>query len=130
MNSQPKYIPISTLLGAFFVLVDMIVKQVLFSYYAHTISLNTAVAFGWGSASFVGVGLIILIAVGFLIHFRPRALWDVLGLAIFSNLVDRLFRGGVVDYIPFFGTRLNIADIVICLTIGAIAIHVFTKKDA
>lgn len=46
--------------------------------------------------------------------FGPRWAWYLIGLGALSNLVDRLWRGGVVDYIFLpYGGVINLADIFI-----------------
>lgn len=44
----------------------------------------------------------------------PAAAWWLLGAGAVANLIDRLMRGGVVDYIWLpFGSVINLADILI-----------------
>lgn len=46
--------------------------------------------------------------------FGPALAWHLIGAGAASNLIDRLVRGGVVDYIWLpYGGVINLADIII-----------------
>lgn len=76
----------------------------------------------------IAVVLVLLLCVAGLLHkaLRSGTILEIYGYAGIltggaSNLVDRLYRGCVVDYIPFFGLfHCNIADV--SISVGALAI--------
>lgn len=80
-----------------------------FSYY-----LNTNFAWSWPVSNRAVVILtwpLILLVAGF--FYRRPAIWLILAGAV-SNLIDRLGRGGVVDYIWLPGGGvINLADVLI-----------------
>jgi signal peptidase II len=92
---------------------------------------NTGVAFGFLSGSGAVVLIFTLLALGALLAFliaRPqrRGLWIPTGLLIggaIGNLIDRLARGSVIDFIKLpHWDAFNVADIAI--TFGVVALVV------
>ncbi len=85
-----------------------------FKYSAGAIWLNTNFAWSWPLSNFFSgllmTGLIIIL---FVFYLKANAVILILGGA-FSNLIDRLIRGGVVDYLWLPGAAvINLADIMI-----------------
>ena len=111
-----------------------IIPQILkFSYVQ-----NTGVAYGLGSESVMLVilaNIFILSALGFVWYKKRKELYTVIQYAFAiimagggSNLIDRIFRGYVIDFIDFNEVInypvFNIADI--CIVIGFFIIIVVT----
>jgi len=95
------------------VLVDQGIKQLMIS--RGVFQLNPGIAFGWGNQwqwlwLFFNLGLLVWLMLKFKLNFP-------LGLIIsggMGNWLDRVFRGGVVDYIflPFLPV-FNLSDALI-----------------
>jgi signal peptidase II len=91
---------------------------------------NTGAGFGIMQGQTVGLAFIsLLIAAVLLANYKklpqeryPQMLWALFLGGLFGNLVDRLFRGYVIDFINFtFWPAFNIADAAISIaTIGLI----------
>ncbi len=110
---------------------------------------NTGVAFGmfasrgnfWGTAILTLLGLAALIFVGYYFRIVPRhdrpllvALALVMGGAV-GNLVDRILRGAVTDFVDFYyGTyhwhTFNVADTAISIGIGLMVLGTFRRHPA
>ena len=111
-------------------------------------SYNTGAAFsfladagGWQKYFFIGLGLAITALVAYWLSRTPRRAWQialpyalVIGGAL-SNVVDRLVRGHVVDFIQwywqgFYWPTFNLADAAIVAGAVGIATHgFFAEKD-
>lgn len=99
-----------------------------------TLVRNTGAGFGIlkGSSFLIWIGLIVI--GGILYFYDKMSKEDVVPLALilggaFGNLIDRVFRGYVVDFIDFrIWPVFNVADI--ALTIGALLliINIIKKK--
>ncbi len=58
--------------------------------------------------------------------FGPPLAWFLIGSGAASNLIDRLARGGVVDYVFLpYGGIINLADILI---IGGVVLIICSRK--
>ena len=111
-------------LMVFLVVIDQIVKWWVLhhSLYTSHVKLNSGFIFGLGHNIdlFLWVSCI-LIVILFLFTMKKPALqtynlFVILGAAL-GNLIDRIFRGGVVDYwqISYFNTEIifNLADVIL-----------------
>ena len=55
----------------------------------------------------------------------------LIAAAVFSNVLDRIFHGGVVDYLSFQKLpTFNLADIVIVVSVAYLCLLVITQKNA
>ena len=110
---------------------------------------NTGVAFGmfaargnlWGTLALTALGLAAMAIIGLYYHRTPsdeRALLASLALILggaLGNLLDRLFTGGVTDFIDFYyGTyhfhTFNLADSAITIGICLMALDaLFRRRD-
>lgn len=102
---------------------------------------NTGSAFGMfrdlGNNIFI---IISLIAIGVIFFMLIKGKEDPLGLSLIlggaiGNLIDRLFRGSVVDFIDVFAGRhhwpaFNVADSALTIGIGLIFIKLFKPKGS
>ena len=91
------------------------------------LTYNKALFFGLITNPFL-IGIILVLAISFLslfayLHLENRSVLLAIGLIFggaISNVIDRIFVGAVVDYIPFFISKTNLADIAIICGIGII----------
>lgn len=124
-----------------FLITQFIPSTVGNEYFGIEITENTGMAFGFNSGNTKNIFLsliVIFIIISFIRNqkeqLEPKVLVAIsmaLGGGI-SNIIDRIFRGGVLDFIKIlFIPNFNIADLCIC--IGWILIVVFliiyTKKE-
>ena len=57
-------------------------------------------------------------------------LFGAIVAAVLSNLIDRVFYGGVIDYISVFGLNtFNLADLAIVSSMIIIFINIIIKKE-
>ena len=97
--------------------------------------LNSGVAFGWRPAGeWLTFGLVALVGVGAAASWQQyRRAPIISGLflgGVLSNLTDRIFFGGVRDWLalPFTGLYNNIADWAIALAVIIALQRIFYKK--
>ena len=110
---------------------------------------NTGVAFGlfaargnlWGTLALTALGLAAMAIIGLYFHRTPKAerllltsLALILGGAM-GNLLDRLFSGGVTDFIDFYyGSyhfhTFNLADSAITIGISIMALDALFRRGA
>lgn len=118
----------------FFILlfIDQLIKFALFKYKFNIIYLNKGIIFGFIENSYI---VFILLILGFITLFylikkdlKEKNLGLILILVgAISNLLDRFFYKGVVDYINILNlTNFNLADIYIFL--GVIIYLIKIKK--
>lgn len=99
---------------------------------------NTGAAFGIFRGGNIGFAIITVFATGLIgfyyLRFRNQlavtaALGFLLGGA-WGNLVDRIMRKAVVDFIDFrYWPAFNVADVAICVGAGVLALHLFRHRD-
>lgn len=110
-------------------------------YFAIEVTENTGMAFGFNSGNTKNIFLsliVIFIIISFIRNQREligtkelMAISLALGGGI-SNIIDRVFRGGVLDFIKvLFIPNFNIADLCICTDWISIVIFliIYTKKE-
>lgn len=102
---------------------DQILKIWLIKIHPEWVFINTGVAFGVGKSWYVLVGIVLLIAFGWIYRFQPRWLWLALALAVLSNVIDRVIYGGVIDYMVLGTLKFNLADLLILSLIGLLIGH-------
>ena len=118
------------------ILADQGLKKAFLVYFPEKVTLNQGISFGWLPSSWwLIINFIFLLL---LVLFFKKNWGTVLVLTGgAANLVDRFFRGKVVDFInlPFvFLPAFNLADVFICLGAGLMAFSLFLptfslKKD-
>ena len=102
-------------------------------------SRNSGVAFGFAdgvSPAFIGGALILLLGLIAYLGARAGSGWAVwlpggmlIGGAV-SNLIDRLARGSVVDFIDFsFWPTFNLADVAIVVGVGLLVLAPLREPD-
>ena len=121
------------LLAFFAVLVFLQVVAFLAINYC-SYSINENYIFGYYNSDWwftmVGIGLLVTILYYFKkIGLNLTALFAIIIAAVLSNLFERVFYGGAVDYINLFGLNvLNIADIIIVIGFFATIVYAIIKK--
>ena len=127
------------------VFIEQIIKVFVLNHETSNIVKNTGIAFGIGQERTISIIItnliILLIILRFLIkQINIMNMWSKISIALIlaggiSNLVDRIFRGYVLDYIdinqiikfPIF----NLADIYIVLgwILFAFNLAIFTNRE-
>lgn len=142
-----------TIIAIILVVMDQIVKVVVSTkLYNSTISLiphvlnltyvqNTGAAFGIGSNStsmFIAVNIVIIGLIAYFIYSKKEEISNSILIALYliiaggiSNLIDRIIRGFVIDYIDILQLIkypvFNLADVFIVM--GCIVIAIYIIKD-
>jgi len=101
------------IIAAVVLLLDQATK--IFSLKVGSGFLNQGFSFGWGSSAplivFILLNLLFLI---FFLRFSSKPAGMLIFTGGASNLLDRLFRGGVVDFLAFSRwPAFNLADVAI-----------------
>ena len=120
-----KYIPLSFVL----LLTNFLVSFLLIE----NCTENTGVAFGI-EISYVSLIILFVLILITLLSFKIGGSLRpiLLGIVILGsgNLLERIVRGYVYDYIPFFNLSINIVDIgIVVLTILGVLICIFGKNE-
>ena len=135
--SKRKAITIGIIILLLIILFDQVTKMILINqnitiipnFLSFNYTQNTGVAFNIGTNNIITIIIINVIMIGLIIKFIKNNDLDIgVLLSIFivlaggiSNLIDRLFRGFVIDFIDvniFNFPNFNIADI--CIVLGII----------
>ena len=116
----------------FLIFFDQVLKFLVINFDFLPVFYNQGISFGFLPGNWwLFVNLIIIIAI-FAIFIKKMGLGILLILAGgVSNLLDRIWRGGVVDYIyiPLFPWRFNLADIGITLGIVLIIYRFLSAQE-
>lgn len=105
--------------------IDQLIKIYLWQTHRDLLFLNPGVAFGLGSWWWVLIGMTLVATLWWQEPLIRRVLLVII-LVWLSNVVDRLYAGGVIDYFRLGNLQFNLADILIvglvawlvyCLTI-------------
>ncbi len=110
-------------------------------YFAIEITENTGMAFGFNSGNTKNIFLsliVIFIIISFIKNQRELiGTKELMAISLalaggISNIIDRVFRGGVLDFIKvLFIPNFNIADLCICTgwILIVIFLIIYTKKE-
>lgn len=137
-----KIIKIVVIVCLIVILLDQGTKFLATKFLSDKVVQNTGMAFGFNDGNAKNIILtifVLIILISFLKNQRNEldtktiiALSLALGGGV-SNLLDRIFRGGVLDFIGIWKfPKFNIADICICLAWGLLIIFLIiysNKKD-
>ncbi len=133
------------LIGIVIIIADQLLKQLLIGQNFTalqgilniTYTENTGVAFGIGSSNIVIVIILNIIVLGLIIKFLKQKTDSPIIIPLImilaggtSNLLDRIIRGFVIDFIDinlFNFPNFNIADIAITIGVFALAIQICKK---
>ena len=134
----------SVLLGLILVLADQVLKLAVhltnpfidLKIFAIVFVKNTGSLWGWFQNTNSLFIFISLIAIGALLYFYDQfpkkafLFYLMLLSGIIGNLIDRIFRGFVVDFIDFkFWPVFNLADAFIVVSIIALIIYTWKEKS-
>ena len=134
----------SVLLGLILVLADQVLKLSVhltnpfidLKIFAIVFVKNTGSLWGWFQNTNSLFIFISLIAIGALLYFYDQfpkkafLFYLMLLSGIIGNLIDRIFRGFVVDFIDFkFWPVFNLADAFIVVSIIALIIYTWKEKS-
>lgn len=106
------------LISASVFVVDMVIKNSVMSSFFSQSGVFINKNFAWGipidnSIIIIAMSAIILFLLFFSIK-RRNAVFSFLIAGAVSNLIDRIFYGGVIDYIDLpFGVVINLADVLV-----------------
>lgn len=133
------------LVGGLFVLIDLIFKQLalffwtkpifLFDNIGWTPTLNPGIAFSLPMHNFLTIFLTVLTLLFFVYLLTQTKIFLAnfgLILTIFgavSNLLDRIFYQHIIDYLQFYISVFNIADILIVVGVGLYLLS-FNRREA
>ena len=144
--SKRKAITIGVIILLLIILFDQVTKMILINqnitiipnFLSFNYIQNTGAAFNIGTNNIITIIIINVIIIGLIIKFIKDndlhigalfSLFIVLAGGI-SNLIDRIFRGFVIDFIDvniFNFPNFNVADI--CIVLGIIFLIVITIKS-
>lgn len=111
--------------------------QELTKWFHLNYSLNNALAFSLPANKYfiliITILLLLILTALYLKKLRdrnPEALWwFIIILGATSNLIDRLFYGGVIDYLNVvWFTTFNLADCLITVGVGVLLLQEFFPK--
>lgn len=131
------FVVLSDQLAKYMVVTHVGLQEIIGSrYFNVTYYKNTGIAFGIPFPEGLLLGLIITLLVVLVWYYRKsRSVVVFLSLSLIiggalSNLIDRIFRGAVIDYISVFvWPTFNLADVSITLGVLILALHEFGKRD-
>lgn len=125
-----KFLP--WLIFAIILITDQALKWFIIKNQSGLVLDNDRLFFGFVGNNVIALTTSILALVGFwLIVFRKDSNYLALSLIFggaFSNIVDRIFRGGVVDYLNVLYWSINLADIAIVAGIVWYGYSLFASK--
>lgn len=111
---------------------DQLIKFLVIRYSSENTYINKSAAFGiFPDSNFLLTMISLIIIIFFLMLYKKNsmAIFFIIAAAL-SNLLDRFFRGGVVDYINLrFWPMFNIADVVICAAIFYLCIDIIRNNN-
>ncbi len=118
------------MIGLLFVLIllDQFSKHFILTSFPDLVVFNQGISFGLiPSANWLIINFLVLTA---LVCLLPRGRGKTLILSGgLTNLIDRIFRGQVVDFIDFkIWPIFNLADVFICLGVGMLIFSLLYQK--
>lgn len=116
------------LLGLVLIFTDQAVKWWMIKYHPSLVLINRGIIFGFIENQFISFSFLVLgiLALIWIARNKEKGKWPAIALVFiaagaFSNIIDRIFQGGVVDYFAIRGLNtFNLADIYI---IGGVILY-------
>ena len=126
----------SFLLIIFLVGLDQLAKYLVIKFYPELVSTNSGISFGLGSGLsknlIIALSSILIVALLFYFEktkYKTAFVFLISGAA--GNLIDRLWRSSVVDYINIrIWPSFNLADAMLSIGVLLIAINLLFSKDS
>lgn len=111
------------------VFLDQISKLIIVKYYPNLLVINQGTAFGFNlGIFFIPLYLLCIFLIYLMFKKHVFELSLILGAAL-SNFIDRLIRGGVVDFIQIkYWPSFNLADIFIVCALFLIIYKEYSKE--
>ena len=117
------------------ILIDQTAKYLVLTYFPQFVVFNQGISFGlYPSSDWLKINFLVICSIVFLLpQSKARSLIISGGI---GNILDRLIRGGVVDFIDlrrFFRLSdfvlpiFNLADVFICLGVGLLILNSLYK---
>lgn len=110
-------------------------------FFSFTLVKNTGVAFSLFAGNQIPLILLSVIVLFFCLQWISKQKlnqWNILSFSlliggIIGNLIDRIFRGGVIDYLDFYLFRydapiFNFADICVVVGVGILIILLWKEE--
>lgn len=119
------------------IFIDQAIKWWMMRYHPSLVLINRGVIFGWIQNEVIGYALLVIgfgILAWLILKHRLSSIIYHLSLVLIiagalSNLIDRLARGYIIDYIHFFNLNVfNLADVFIMAGILFYAFTILRKK--
>ncbi|HEX9805083.1 MAG TPA: signal peptidase II, partial [Candidatus Dojkabacteria bacterium] len=116
------------------IIIDQFSKKVVVDNYPYIINDGIALGIFRGSNLIaVFLAIIVLSALGYFLiripEFKTKLILSLVSAAAFSNLIDRISKGGVVDFINIFiFPSFNFADFIISFGIIVLVYLIFKKE--
>jgi signal peptidase II len=116
---QNKYKVFKKYLGTFIILliVDQLIKFVLIIFFPEQVFKNLVGIFNIGNIFYIILFTILMVIVLLFLFNNKKDIYvfpfQFILAGAFSNLLDKVFRGYVIDFIPVFNGYLNLADLFI-----------------
>ena len=109
-----------------FIIIDQLSKLIIIKFFPKIILFNQGISFGlWPSNIWLIINLLLII---YLVNYKSHSLGKYLIISGgLSNLIDRIIRGRIVDFINIYHNlpKFNLADIFISLGVILIIKNIF-----
>lgn len=118
--------------GGLVIAFDQLIKFILVKFYPGTFSLNQSFSGRLElKINFIFWIFLLLILIILIIIKNPQNIWanSLLVGGSLGNLVDRIFRKGVIDYWNLLSISFNFADLALVLGIFFYFIQILTKNE-
>ena len=121
--------------GIVLLLVDQVIKFMVYKYNPQIISYNRGMFFGALNNTYsLYIFLVLGITILFFLFIKSAKQYmlplTVIAVGAFSNIIDRIFYPGVIDYINLsFWSSFNLSDVYIFIGALWYICIMFTQKD-
>ena len=110
---------------------DQLIKYLAVDYTLFSVFINRGISFSlWPSGLWPAVTVVLILLMVFVFR-RQNSLFLALFIAgSISNVIDRLLRGGVVDYVDIkIGPVFNLADLYLIMSILLLIYYYWSKPQ-
>lgn len=122
------------LVGALLIVLDQVSKWWVINHPFFLIK-NSGIIFGWGQNGGIYILIATCLILGLFLFSVEKPIkfyWPItlIFAGAFSNLIDRIFRGGVIDFLKIINDiAFNFADIMVILGV-ILYVFIFFKSEA